>query len=149
MRWCFVDENPTNPRSNSFSALRTSPRLIARSCSRSKCRISPRTLFAIAHIQSPPPPRGPACPACLPRLGRGPGPVGDLVGSPILHPPALYPAHSTEQLPTALICGQSLTIAVAQLPRVVVHIKQPTFVILGPLLPLCARSRDPLAKVIL
>src|SRR5260221_3685551 len=53
IRWCFVDENPTNPWSNSFSAPRTSPRLIARTCSRSKCRICPRTLFAMGHLQSP------------------------------------------------------------------------------------------------
>jgi len=34
-----------------FIAPRTSPRLIARTCSRSKCRISPRTLFApITHV---------------------------------------------------------------------------------------------------
>src|SRR5260370_31630033 len=70
MRSCFVDENPTNPRSNSFSAPRTSPRLIARTCSRSKRRISPRTLFAIGHLQSFVRPSGP---------------------SPILHPPWLYP----------------------------------------------------------
>jgi len=58
---------PHEPLVKQFSAPRTSPRLIARTCSRSKCRICPRTLFAMVTSNLP---------------------FGQRL-APILHPPAV------------------------------------------------------------